>query len=92
VLPARAFSVLAARRLLIVPRASTSFGLEDGLDHLEFDDPEEAVTLVEAYRQTPDGFARIMAWGRLKAGPQRASVAYGRLAADLRLHGVAGAA
>ena len=92
VLPARAFSVLAARRLLIVPRLSTSFGLEDGLDHLEFIDPDESVTLVEAYRRYPDAFARIMAWGRLKAGPQRASVAYGRLAADLRLHGLAGAA
>src|SRR4051812_9046811 len=34
-LPARAFAVLAARRLLLVPRLTRSFGLEDGLDHLQ---------------------------------------------------------
>jgi hypothetical protein len=88
-LPARAFSVLAAARLLIVPRLSTSFGLEDGLDHLEFAEPYQAVTFVQGYRRTPEAFARVTAWGRVKAGPQRASVAYGRLAADLRAHGVA---
>jgi hypothetical protein len=87
--PARAFAVLAAGRLLILPRVEASFGLEDGLDHLQFIDPEEAVTLVEAYRRRPDAFARITAWGRVKAGPQRASVVYGRLAADLRLQGLA---
>jgi hypothetical protein len=86
-LPARAFAVLAARRLLIVPRLRTSFGLEDGLDHLQFADPDEAVTYVEAYRRAPDAFARIAAWGRVKAEPQRASVAYARLAHDLRLGG-----
>ena len=88
VLAARSFPVLAARRLLIVPRPSASFGLEDGLDHLEFVDPEEAVTLVEAYRRLPEAFARVTAWGRRKAHAQRASVVYGRLAADLRLHGL----
>lgn len=84
-LPARAFAVLAAGRLLVTPRLETTFGLEDGLDHLEFGGPDDAVTLVEAYRRVPGAFARIAAWGRLKAGPQRASVAYARLAADLRL-------
>jgi hypothetical protein len=88
-LPARAFAVLAAGRLLIVPRIQTSFGLEDGLDHLEFADPDEAVTLVKAYRGSPDDFSRVAAWGRLKAEPHRASIAYGRLAADLRHHGIA---
>ena len=90
-LPARSLAVLAARRLLIVPRLSTSLGLEDGLDHLEFADPDEAVTYVEAYRGAPDAFARITAWGRVKAEPQRASVAYARLAHDLRLGGGSGA-
>jgi hypothetical protein len=91
-LPGRSFAVLAARRLLIVPRLSASFGLEEGLDHLEFIDPEEAVTLVEAYRRSPQAFARISAWGRVKAGPQRASVVYRRLADDLWLHGLGPAA
>lgn len=86
-LPARAFAVLAARRLLIVPRLETTFGLEDGLDHVEFADPDEAVTLVEAYRRAPEAFARVTAWGRVKAEAQRASVVYGRLAEDLRLAG-----
>ena len=58
-LPARAFAVLAAGRLLIVPRLDTTFGLEDGLDHLEFADPDEAVTAVEAFAADPDAFGRI---------------------------------
>jgi hypothetical protein len=91
-LPARAFAVLAARRLLVVPRLVTTFGLEDGLDHVEFADPDEAVTVVEAYRRAPEAFARITTWGRRKAEAHRASVVYGRLAADLRLHGLAGTA
>ena len=88
-LPARAFAVLAARRLLILPRLETTFGLEDGLDHVEFASPDEAVTLIDAYRRAPEPFARITAWGRVKAEAQRASVVYGRLAQDLRLHGAA---
>ena len=87
-LPARAFAVLAARRLLVVPRLETAFGLEDGLDHLEFADPDEAVTAVEAFAAAPDAFGRVLTWGRLKAEPRRASVVYGRLAEDLRLHGL----
>ena len=43
-LPARAFAVLAAGRLLITPRLETTFGLEDGLDHLEFAAPERRWT------------------------------------------------
>jgi hypothetical protein len=89
-LPARAFAVLAARRLLILPRLETAFGLEDGLDHVEFASLDEAVTVVDAYRRAPEAFARITAWGRLKAEAQRASVVYGRLAEDLRRHGSAG--
>jgi hypothetical protein len=82
-LPARAFSVLAAGRLLMVPQIRTTFGLEDGLDHLQFIDPDEALSLVESYRADPAAFDRVIAWGRRKAQPQRASVVYGRLADDL---------
>jgi hypothetical protein len=91
-LPSRAFAILAARRLLLVPRLSTTFGLEDGLDHLEFADPDEAVTAVEAFAGDPEAFTRVMAWGRLKAEQQRASTVYARLAYDLRVHGLADAA
>jgi hypothetical protein len=86
-LPARAPAVLAARRLLIVPRLETTFGLQDGLDHLQFADPDMAVTFVEAYRRGPAAFARMLVLGAVAARPQRASVVYGRLAADLRLEG-----
>lgn len=82
-LPARAFEVLAARRLLLVPRLTRTFGLEDGLDHLEFAGPDEAVTLLESYVRNPDAFERILTWGRLKAQPQRASAVEARRAADL---------
>jgi hypothetical protein len=91
-LPARAFAVLAAARLLVVPRLERSFGLEDGLDHLEFADPDEAVALLEAHARDPAAFARVTAWGRRKAEPQRASLVYGRLADDLRRDGLAGPA
>lgn len=91
-LPSRAFAVLAAGRLLIAPRLRTTFGLEDTLDHLEFADPDEAVTAAQAFAADPETFGRVVAWGRLKAEQQRASVVYARLAEDLRLQGLAGAA
>jgi hypothetical protein len=84
-LPVRAPAVLAAGRLLVVPRLETTFGLQDGLDHLEFADPDQAVTFVEAYRHSPDAFGRVRVWGRIAAEAQRASVVYGRLGVDLRL-------
>jgi hypothetical protein len=91
-LPARGFAVLAAGRLLITPRLETTFGLEDGLDHLEFASPDEALDAVRAFGAAPATFGRVLSWGRLKAEQQRASVVYARLAHDLRLQGlVAGA-
>jgi len=84
-LPARAFAVLAAGRLLITPRLETTFGLEDGLDHLEFAAPDEAVDAVRAFAAAPETFGRVVSWARLKAEQQRASVVYARLAEDLRL-------
>ena len=61
-----AFDVLAAGRVLLLPRFSGSFGLEDGLDHLEFADADEAITLVESYRRMPEAFERVRVWARLK--------------------------
>jgi hypothetical protein len=84
-LPARAPAVLAAGRLLMVPRLETAFGVQDGLDHLEFADPDQAVTFVEAYRNSPEAFGRVTVWGRIAAEAQRASVVYGRLGVDMRL-------
>jgi hypothetical protein len=62
-----AVDVLAAGRVLLLPRFSGSFGLEDGLDHLEFADADEAITLVESYRRMPEAFERVRVWARLKA-------------------------
>lgn len=87
-LPARGFAVLAAGRLLITPRLETTFGLEDGLDHLEFASPDEALDAVRAFGAAPATFGRVVSWGRLKAEQQRASVVYARLAEDLRLQGL----
>jgi hypothetical protein len=87
-LPARGFAVLAAGRLLITPRLETTFGLEDGLDHLEFASPDEALDAVRAFGAAPATFGRVLSWGRLKAEQQRASVVYARLADDLRLQGL----
>jgi hypothetical protein len=67
VLPADAPVVLAAGRILLLPQLSRSFGLENGLDHLEFADADEAITLVESYRRAPDSFARVSVWARVKA-------------------------
>ena len=89
-LPARAPAVLAAGRLLIVPRLRTTFGLQDGLDHLEFSDADEAVTFAEGFRRSPEAFARVALWGRVAARPLRASVAYARLATDLQLLAASG--
>ena len=88
-LPARAFAALAARRLLLVPRVDRTFGLEDGLDHLQFSGPDEALALLAAHARNRSAFDRVLTWGRLKAESQRASVVYARLAADLRADGLA---
>ena len=83
--------MLAAGRLVLTPRLETTFGLEDGLDHLEFADPTRRLRR-EAFGADPRRSGAFSSWGRLKAEQQRASVVYARLAEDLRLQGlVAGA-
>jgi len=64
---ALAFDVLAAGRVLVLPRFTGSVGLEEGLDHLQFADADGAVTIVESYRRAPEAFARIGIWARIKA-------------------------
>ena len=66
-LPESVWQLLAAGRILLLPRLSRSFGLEDGLDHLEFADADDAITLVESYRRVPEAFTRVSVWARLKA-------------------------
>jgi hypothetical protein len=64
---ASAFDVLGAGRVLLLPRFTGCFGLEEGLDHLQFADADGAITLVESYRRVPEAFARIGIWARAKA-------------------------
>lgn len=85
VLPARAAAVLAARRVLLAPRAGVCFGLQPRLDHLQIDEPNQAVNLVESVLTRPDAFARLVHWGSLAAQRHRSSEVFGRLLADLRL-------
>ena len=80
-LPARAFAVLAAGRLVLTPRLETTFGLEDGLDHLEFADPDEAVTAVEAFGADPETFRRVLVVGQAEG---RAAARVSRVRASRR--------
>jgi hypothetical protein len=84
-LPAQAPSVLAARRLLVTPRADISFGFAAGIDHLAFARPEEAADLVESAHRVPYGYAPLRIWGAHAAERHRASAVYARLVAELEL-------
>lgn len=82
-----AMAVLAAGRLLLVPRTDTAFGLMPGIDHLQFTLAPEAADLLESARNHPGAFASMRAWGRFAAGRHRASNVYSALVADLELEG-----
>jgi hypothetical protein len=81
--PAAAFAVLAARRLLISPRARLTFGLLPGIDHLVASTDDEVVQHADALHAFAEAFAPQVALGRIAAERQRASTVYGRLVADL---------
>lgn len=76
-------AVLAARRILITPKAETAFGLQAPLDHLQFDAPERALNLVESVLGQPSAFERLRIWGALAAERHRASQVYAQLAIDV---------
>ena len=82
-IPARAFAPLAARRPLILPRARTTFGLLPGVDHLAASTDDEVVQYADALLTHADAFWLQVALGAVAAERQRASVVYGRLAAEL---------
>jgi hypothetical protein len=87
--PVAVFPVIAARRLLIAPRARATFGLLPGVDHLAASTDDDVVQYADALHAFPEAFAPQVALGRIAAERQRASTVYGRLVADLRteLHG-----
>jgi len=88
-LPLEAMAVLAARRLLIVPRCRVAFGLQPGIDHLQFALSTQAADLVESQRRQPQAYAAMRAWGTFAARRHRASDVYRALALDLELEGFA---
>jgi len=86
-LPAPAFAVLAARRILVVRTPSVSFGLLPGIDHLSARTAAGAAQLAASAVLYWDAFAAIRALGLVAARPRRASTVYARLLRDLELEG-----
>jgi hypothetical protein len=82
-LPAEAPAVLAARRVLIAPRCEVGFGLLAGTDHLAFTTEDDVVQYADAVLSFPRSFEQVAVLGALAAERHRASVVYGRLAAEL---------
>ena len=87
--PARAFAVLAARRVLVIDRMPTTFGLLDGRDHVQVRGDDEASQVALSVVRHPESFHWMRTLGALAAERQRASSVYPRLAADLALEGLA---
>lgn len=85
-LPAAAFAVLAAKRVLVVRRPSASFGLLPGVDHLSARTAAGALQLAGAATLHWDAFAAMRVFGTVAAERHRASAVYGQLAQDLELH------
>lgn len=71
-MPACAAAVLAARRLLVVPRARPTFGLLEGIDHVAFADDVQAADLATAGAMYPEAFAPVVAAGAITARAHRA--------------------
>lgn len=83
-MPAEAPAVLAARRVLIAPRSTATFGLLPGTDHLAFATGDDAVQYADAVLTYPASFAPLTVMGARTAEHHRASAVYARLAEELR--------
>lgn len=87
-LPLAAMAVLAARRMLLVPRLEVAFGLMPGIDHLQYTLSVEAADLIESARRHRRAFAAMRIWGAVAAQRHRASFVWRRLALDLQAEGL----
>jgi hypothetical protein len=83
-LPGEAPAVLAARRILIAPRARTTFGFLAGVDHLAASTPDDVAAYVHMTLTFPEAFEPFRVLGALAAERHRASAVYARLAGELR--------
>ena len=66
-LPAEAAEVLAARRILVAPRAATTFGLLPGTDHLAASTPDDVAAYVHMTLAFPEAFEPFRVFGALAA-------------------------
>lgn len=86
-LSAGAMAVLAARRVLIVPRSRAALGLLPDIDHLAYRVVDQAADYADAVATHWLGFESMRAMGALAAEHHRASRAYARLLVDLEIGG-----
>ena len=84
-LPPVAPAVIAAGRLLVVPRAEPAFGLLPWIDHLPYDHVDDMACSADAAQSFPEAFEAIAAMGVVAAEAHLASAVYGRLAIDAEL-------
>ena len=75
---------LAAGHLLLSERLRPTFGLEPGLDYIEFDGADHLLWLLRRIESSPDLYRRVRLRGRSKAELFRASRVYPALLHDLR--------
>jgi hypothetical protein len=82
-LPAHAFCVLAARRVLVTDATGPTFGLQSGIEFLAARSTDEAVEQANLARLHPRATAPLRTMGVRAAREQRASLVYARLTDDL---------
>ena len=74
---------LAAGQLLLAEALAPTHGLEQNIDYLQVDSPEEVARALERLERFPEMYYRIRVRGRLKAERYRASRVFSRVAYDL---------
>jgi hypothetical protein len=82
-----AFCALAARRLLLAPAHEIGFGLRHGIDHLQFNDPDELASLLRIAQVGHHLFEPLRARGLRAAERRRTATALGTLVSDLEIEG-----
>jgi len=81
------FCVLAARRLLLTPAHQIGFGLRHGIDHLQFNDPDELASLLRSAQVHPNLFEPLRVSGEDAAERRRTATVLGTLVGDLEIEG-----
>jgi hypothetical protein len=79
----RALVHLAAGQLLLSEPLTPGFGLEPGIDFVEFERIDELMSALYLVHQRPETYDRVRLAGRAKADAFRASVVWPRLIEDL---------